>query len=68
MKKYFERIYRLSDYDSICPEERKRILAPYIVADTLLAVNRLLLAQGIGLQITMQESSDGDDMYCAVRN
>jgi hypothetical protein len=68
MKKHVERVYQLSNYDSICPEERKRVLAPYIVADTLLAVNRLLLAQGIGLQITMHESSDGDDMYCAVDN
>lgn len=68
MAKRVERVYQINNYDNICPEERKRVLAPYIVADTLLAVNRLLLAEGIGLQITMQESSDGADMFCSVRN
>lgn len=67
MKKHLERVYRLSNYDGICPEGRQRILASYVVADTLLAVNRLLLAEGIGLQVTMQECSEGDEMYCAVQ-
>lgn len=68
MTKRKEQVYQITDYDDICPEERKKVLAPYIVADTILAVNRLLFAEGIGLQMTMQESIDGEDMYCFIKN
>lgn len=67
MEKRVERVYQIDNYDSICPEERKRVLASYIVADTLLAVNRLLLSEGIGLQVSMEESTDGQDMFCSLK-
>lgn len=67
MEKRVERVYQINNYDNICPEERKHVLATHVVADTLLAVNRLLLSEGIGLQVTMKESDDGRDMFCSLK-
>ncbi len=62
-----ELIFRLQDYEAECSEPQRRRLTAMIVADTLLAANRLLLSEGVGIQLSMVESPDGEVMYCLLK-